>query len=270
MIDNRGGGFDTIRFEGVSFNQVASKFVIQGDDLILNVSGSQDGITVKNYFQGGDYVIDQVEFANGGQITSEQLFEVFGKTNPDPTGSPRYVGLPSELAYANIYNGNKAAESIIGSSDGDFIDAGAGNDVIRGNQGNDLLLGGRGSDTYLFATGDGQDRINNLKTSDDEHDVLQLAGIDKNHLWFHREDDNLIVDVIDSDDKVTIDNWFANENQQLAEIETTDGVLGNDDVATLVQAMAAFEESGGAATADHSLLSEPLKATLAQAWQPKS
>ncbi|MFV3411153.1 calcium-binding protein [Pseudomonas sp. NY15436] len=52
--------------------------------MVLNISGSTDKVTVKNWFLGGDYVVDSLVFANGGTLTSDQIFGAFGLTNPDP------------------------------------------------------------------------------------------------------------------------------------------------------------------------------------------
>jgi len=58
----------------------------------------------------------------------------------------------TEIPYADI---------LIGEGGGDQLVSGAGNDVLIGGAGNDTLDGGAGNDTYVFATGDGLDRIVN-------------------------------------------------------------------------------------------------------------
>ncbi|WP_308368568.1 MULTISPECIES: calcium-binding protein [unclassified Microbulbifer] len=242
VIDNTGGGHDELRFDGIDFNQISSGLTKSGNDLVLNVSGGSDSVTLKNWFLGGDYVVDTISFTSGGSITSEQIFGAFGLSNPDPAGSPDYQNLPDERSYANLVAANASAHTILGSSDADFIDAGAGNDVIDGGAGNDYLIGGDGNDTYRVGAGAGQDTINNLSNNPaSDTDVLQfLAGFDENNLWFSRDGDNLVVDVIGSDEQVTIQDWYTGSGQQLDEIRTDDAVLQADMVDNLVNAMAAF------------------------------
>ncbi|MBB3060167.1 calcium-binding protein [Microbulbifer rhizosphaerae] len=242
VIDNTGGGHDELRFDGIDFNQISSGLTKSGNDLVLNVSGGSDSVTLKNWFLGGDYVVDTISFTSGGSITSEQIFGAFGLSNPGPAGSPDYQNLPDERSYANLVAANASAHTILGSSDADFIDAGAGDDVIDGGAGNDYLIGGDGNDTYRVGAGAGQDTINNLSNNPaSDTDVLQfLAGFDENNLWFSRDGDNLVVDVIGSDEQVTIQDWYTGSGQQLDEIRTDDAVLQADMVDNLVNAMAAF------------------------------
>jgi len=242
VIDNSGGGSDTLQLEGIDFSQVSSGLMKSGNDLVLNISGGSDSVTISNWFQGGDYVVDSIAFASGGSITSDQIFGAFGLSNPDTLGSPDYQDLPDERSYANLVAADAAAQTLLGSSDADFIDGGAGDDRIAGGLANDYLIGGDGSDTYLVGAGAGQDRINNLSNDpESDTDVLQfLAGFDESNLWFSQDGDDLVVDVIGSDEQVTIQGWYANSGQQLNEIRTEDAVLQADMVDNLVNAMAAF------------------------------
>lgn len=242
VIDNSGGGNDTLNFEGINFNQVSSGLVKSGNDLILDVSGGSDSVTLKDWFLGGDFVVDTIGFAAGGSITSGQIFGAFGLSNPDATGSPDYPSLPDERSYANLVGANTASHTIVGSSDADFIDAGAGDDVIDGGAGGDYLMGGDGNDTYLVLAGGGQDTINNLSNNPTaDTDILQFgAGFDEDDLWFSREGDDLLVDVIGSDEQVTIQDWYSDDDQKIDEFHTDDAVLQADLVENLVNAMAAF------------------------------
>ena len=102
-----------------------------GNDLVLNIGGGSDKVTLKNWFLGGDYVVPTIRFAAGGEISANQIFGAFGLTNPNPQGSLAYTDLPDERAFGNVFVGTGAAEGIIGSSDDDFIDGGNGNDTAH-------------------------------------------------------------------------------------------------------------------------------------------
>lgn len=131
---------------------------------------------------------------------------------------------------------------MLGSSDADQIDGGAGNDTLRGNHGDDYLLGGDGNDTYQFAAGDGTDVINNLSNAPGaDSDVLSIEGVAPKSLWFSRQGDDLVIDVLGgSTDSITIQDWYASPDQQLDEIQAGGSVLHADAVDDLVDAMAAF------------------------------
>ena len=67
-------------------------------------------------------------------------------------------------------------ENIIGSSHEDDLTAASGGSVITGGRGNDTLEGDSGSDTFVFASGDGDDQINNF-TITDGADKIDLSAI---------------------------------------------------------------------------------------------
>ncbi len=268
VIDNSGGGADTLRFEGISFNQVASGLMKSGNDLVLNVSGGSDKVTIRNWFLGGDYVVDTIAFASGGQVTADQLFGAFGLSNPDPLGSLIYRHLPDERSFGTVLAGQAGNQIIRGSSDDDLIDGGAGNDTLCGNTGHDYLIGGAGNDTYVFAAGDGQDVINNLSnTPDADSDVLSIADIGRENLWLSRQGDDLVIDVTGTEDSITIQDWYADPAQQLDVIQAGSSSLSANQVDNLVNAMAAFGAPAGGEINLTSVQRDQLNTVIAANWQ---
>jgi Ca2+-binding RTX toxin-like protein len=267
VIDNIGGGYDTLRFDGITFNQVSSGLMKSGNDLVLKVSGGTDQVTLKNWFLGGDHVVDVISFASGGQLTAAQLFGAFGLSNPDINGSPNYLNLPDERAFGTILAGQAGDQNIIGSSDADLIDGGAGNDKLRGGKGNDYLIGGGGNDTYFFAAGDGQDRINNLSNTPADNDVLSIEGITRDNLWLSRQGDSLVIDVRGSEDSVTVQDWYANSAQRLDAIQAGGSTLYANQVDNLVSAMAAFGAPAGGEINLSQVQRDQLNAVIAANWQ---
>ena len=237
VIDNVGGGHDTLRFEDITFNQVASGLMKSGNSLVLQVSGGSDSVTIQDFFSGGDQSLDLIEFGPGGQLTSDQIFGAFGLSNPDPQGSPDYQGLPDERGFGNVVNGTASAETVLASSDADFINGGAGNDVLVGGLGDDYLLGGEGDDTYRFAGGDGQDTVNNLSNGAGDDQLHFASGIDESQLWFSRDGDDLVTSVLGSDDQVRVQDWYSDDAQKLDSVHTDDAMISANQLEQLVTAM---------------------------------
>ncbi|WP_081729217.1 calcium-binding protein [Pseudomonas sp. URMO17WK12:I4] len=267
VIDNVGGGFDTLRFDGITSSQVSSGLMKSGNDLVLKVSGGSDQVTIKNWFLGGDYVVDVISFASAGQLTAAQVFSAFKLTNPDTKGSPNYQGLPDERSFGTILVGQAGDQNILGSSDADLIDGGAGNDKLRGGKGNDYLLGGDGSDTYYFAAGDGQDVINNLSNTPADNDVLSIEGISRENLWLSRQGNNLVIDVRGSADSVTVQDWYTNTAQRLDVIQAGSSSLYANQVDNLVNAMAAFGAPAGGEINLTQAQRDQLNVAIAANWQ---
>ncbi|VFQ45403.1 calcium-binding protein [Desulfoluna butyratoxydans] len=269
VIDGTGGGVDALEFEGIDFNQVASGLSKYGDDLILNVSGSTDKVTLKDFFKGGDAAIDTVRFASGGAISKAQIFGAFGLSDPDPQGSPVYAGLPDERSYGTVVAASSESHRILGSSDDDFLDGGSGDDHLIGNGGNDCLLGGDGNDTYHFAAGDGSDLIFNQSgnSAGDTDTLVFEGGITNENLWFSQDGDNLVIDVIGSEDQVVVSDWYDGDAAKLDDISTAGFALASENVATLVNAMAQFGAPPAGNASLPQAVRDELAPVLAVSWQ---
>lgn len=141
----------------------------------------------------------------------------------------------------NALYGDAGDNVMYGLAGDDLLNAGMGNDTLRGGRGNDLLYGSGGDDTYLFNRGDGQDTIvNGLVGITPQAGTLVLGSdISSRQLWFSRSGDNLVIDVMGSEDRITLKDWYARQAYRLERILTSDGVALYD-VDGLVQAMAAY------------------------------
>lgn len=88
----------------------------------------------------------------------------------------------------------------------DTVDGGLGNDTLVGGFGTDRLKGASGDDKYTFAVGDGSDFVTDSSSAADE---LVFGGItDVNDMWFSQQNDDLLINVVGSDDQVKVLNWF--------------------------------------------------------------
>jgi Ca2+-binding RTX toxin-like protein len=110
-------------------------------DLVIVVRGAADSLRVSNFFdERSRFWIETVEFADGTVYGRDQIL----------------ANLSAQIAPT------AAADRILGSPQGDFVDAGAGNDLVwlgdgqdlaSGGDGDDHLQGGAGNDLLLGASG---------------------------------------------------------------------------------------------------------------------
>ena len=78
-------------------------------------------------------------------------------------------------ATGSWIQGNSGNNTLTGNSAGDRLNGGAGNDTLNGAAGNDILEGGSGNDDFVFAIGDGVDRILDFEIGMDEIDLAGTA-----------------------------------------------------------------------------------------------
>ncbi|GEM_PF-1302495 len=167
-------------------------------------------------------------------------------------------------------------DQLFGGSGNDKLKSGDGNDVLAGGSGNDKLEGGRGDDTYLSNRGDEHDEIKE-KSGDD---LLRFGvDIDADDLWFWRDHKDLNIGIIDTDDKVTVEDWYqhshhhgwgwhGNNDNRVERFELSNGsILLESQVQQLVDAMATFAvpNSGSLDVPQH--VQDDVQSVITTAWQ---
>ncbi|MBF4102143.1 hypothetical protein INT80_00670 [Gallibacterium anatis] len=131
-------------------------------------------------------------------------------------------------------NGNSLNNQLSGNQGHNRLMGYAGNDTLQGRQGNDVLLGGQGNDTYLFTRGDGIDVI----MEEQGNDTLRFTEINHDQLWFSRDENDLVIGVIGTQDNVIIDGWYnAQLDRKVENIVAGNKQLSYAQVDNLVSAM---------------------------------
>jgi len=64
--------------------------------------------------------------------------------------------------------GGNGSDLLFGNAGDDLLDGGNGTDTLRGGLGNDTLTGGNGGDVFVFASGEGTDRITDFQLGSDK------------------------------------------------------------------------------------------------------
>jgi len=195
-------------------------------------------------------------------------------------------GPPSGFTAPSTYDaliGTEGNDYLAGTDDGedleglagaDTLSGGAGDDVLDGGTGNDTTSGGAGNDTWKFASGDGQDTVTNDGMDASTTDTFQfLASLTRDDLWLAQEGDDLRIDVLGTNDRVTMKDWYASGSSpdtRMDRIEAGGEVLVEANLQSLVNAMATWSSNNGGQDGDD-LTEMPTDSTLdtaiATAWQ---
>lgn len=257
-VFGRGYGNDTIRdrdsttdnldkitmLEDVSPNDVT--VVRSGDNLILKINGTDDTLTVEQYFSryyySGYYSYDVGEDGNkveqivfsDGTIWSiadikEKARDITGTTGDDYLSgyndqNDRVVALAGNDTIStsggdDVIDAGVGDDTVYAGTGNDSLQGGAGNDTLYGNEGNDLLDGGTGvdrlegglgNDIYVFGTGYGIETISDPDSTIGNQDIVQFTtDIDPSDILVRRSGDNLELQISGTDDKLVIERYFS-------------------------------------------------------------
>ena len=285
---------DTLRFDdGIGLNDL--RLVKDGNNLIVELAGTDDTITLTNWFASPVYQIDRFEFADGTLYSSAELLTALpvitdltdqtegvtatgyagedlmlgglgGDTLNGSSGNDTLIG----GAGADTLNGDNDADVLIGGTGADTLNGGSGNDTLIGGTGDDTLDGGYGDDVYVFGAGAGHDIITQYDPSaaSSYTDTLRFEDINYNELWFGQEGNDLLINVVGTEDQVTVAHWFSSSVYQVDVLETEGFALDNDKVQQLVIAMSAFDVPQGVGGVITQEIENELRPILASTWQP--
>ena len=221
-----------------------------------------------NAFHAG--TIQAIEFADGtvwgwSDILAQPLHIAEGSYDNNgyaPVEGGMLVGNEAD----NFVHGSRGNDILHGGAGNDRLyDSGNSNDVLWGGAGDDRLEGGTGDDTYIFQRGDGVDTITEQSGNDS---ILFGEGVDFADIWFARSGNDLVIDVLGSEDRVKISSWFTNANYQVESISAGGMAIVNTQMNQMLQAMAGFgvpEGMDGRFTEEQKEAMAPVLSTY---WKP--
>lgn len=267
-VGSTAGVVDKIMFKpGVSPSDV-QLIRLQGSlDLIIQVAGTSDRITVTNYFSGdgyGGWAIEEIGFSDDPSITWSladiKMMVLAGTASSDylqgydgddvinaGSGSDTIIGKAGadSLVGANgadSLSGDDGNDSLYGGADTDNLQGGNGDDLMDGGAGSDTLVGGfhdgywntytgTGADTYLFGRGDGQDTVYDNDGSAGVVDkVVFKAGVLPEDVQVIRSSTDLVLKIAGTSDQVTIKDYFTNDASSSWTVEE---IRFSDDMSTV-------------------------------------
>ncbi|TBY26643.1 calcium-binding protein [Rhizobium leguminosarum] len=165
------GEADVLRFSDLNIGNLT--FSRAGEDLFITVNSTGQVITVETqyYNAGQGWALERLEFADGTSLQLDHL--------PD----------------TNWIYGTAASETIDGNWGKDYITAGQGDDIINGSAGGDV---------YIYASGDGNDLINDEVGFTDAADVLRFTDLNASDLSLARHGDDLELTIVATGNVVTL------------------------------------------------------------------
>jgi Ca2+-binding RTX toxin-like protein len=164
-----------------------------GSDVVLSFGGA-DAITLSGESDGNG--VDTIVFGNG------------------------IVWDRSDIAAHETHD-------ILGTIWNDTLFGTAGNDTLNGGAGNDTLDGGNGSDTYVFAPGNGQDTVNDVRGSGVTNVVQFGSGIAPGDIYVYTANSgsDIVFGRLDSTDTVTISAMNSDTTKGVDEVHFADGTV---------------------------------------------
>ena len=223
-VFNKGDGQDTIYADNedtLKFGEGITKedleFTRNGYNLVIHIKGTEDRITIEDWFNSESSKIGKIEFYDGTTLTKEEIDRISDYNTIKGTKE-------SDILY-----GTRDNDIILGLDGDDYIYGWDGDDTLVGGPGNDYIEGGLGNDTYIFNKGDGQDTIyineiiGNLYAyptgylyvkvpKSGAKRVILGEGINKEDLDFIKEDKDLVVKIKNTQDSIRVKDYFVSEN----------------------------------------------------------
>jgi Ca2+-binding RTX toxin-like protein len=134
-----------------------------------------------------------------------------------------------EFANATIWDRATimANVAIRGTSGNDSLSGSSGNDLFVGGLGNDYFSSGPGADTYVYASGDGNDEINDDEGSTSLVDVLRLTNLNPGDVALTRSGSHLFIQIVPTGASIKANwqYWSASGNWGLDRFDFADGTV---------------------------------------------
>ncbi len=259
----------------------------EGMDITLNPDGSSP-IETFAFTDGSSYTLADLTIQQKTWYGTNKANTIITGRHDDTIyagkgGDVVYSGTGNDTVYGEKGNdklyGEGGNDALYGDKGDDYLNGGCGNDILDGGKGHNTLIGGEGNDTLilagdsesnvLFNLGDGWDTLKTaVKDEGHDNDIHFGSGITQENLWFTRNGDNLLINILGTQDGMTLEGWYTSKHRPIEEIETANGYeLEDRKIELLVQAMAAFSPTPGSGNVLPAEMPDSLQPVLAAAWE---
>ena len=196
-------------------------------------AGGNDALDARSLDMGATIDLREGGFSNHGSADSwtaiaygVTIERAFGSSFDDDIFGNESANRIDGASGADRIFGGGGNDVLIGNRGSDFVDGGTGGDQLIGGFASDVLIGRQGADRYVFAAGDGADRISEGGDSNPTildtvvvQDIAAFADV-----GFSRSGDglSLILD-LGGGDSVVLDRHFSQAVQRVERLELSDG-----------------------------------------------
>ena len=188
------------------------------------VANTLSGAAGNDSLDGGSGADTMIGGAGNDSYTVDNVGDIVTETAAD--GNDLVQASVSYTLAANVENltltgvstisgtGNAQDNMLTGNGADNLLDGNAGNDTLDGGAGNDTLQGGIGNNTYRFGRGDGQDTVASFydATAGKANTLEFKAGVAPDDILVVRSDNNLVLSIATTSSKVTIVDFFRDDN----------------------------------------------------------
>ncbi len=177
-------------------------------NLYLKIAGSNDRLTLSQWFSGNAFNVQQVVFQNGTIWDVPTLREL---ANTPTAGNDVLTGTAGDdvidaLAGNDTVDGRGGNDTLLGGAGFDSLRAADGNNTFDGGADDDYLSGGAGDDTYVFGHGKGNDIVYD---SGFNYTIRMTADVSPNQVTLTAVGDDLNIALNDSGESITVQSWFS-------------------------------------------------------------
>jgi hypothetical protein len=118
---------------------------------------------------------------------------------------------------------------------------------------------------YRFGRGDGADSLLDYGGSADR--IEWGSDIAADQLWFQRSGSSLVVSVIGTTDRITVNSWYSSDAYKIETLQLANGqTLASTQVQALVDAMASFAPPAAGQTTLPPNYQSSLGGVIASSW----
>lgn len=212
--------------------------------LTLSLGNGADTIDLRNWFSGGAYRVERIEFSDGaGWDAVELLTRIEASGNDDhldgtPGDDVMYGLTGSDLisgdAGVDTLDGGEGDDTLYGGEGNDVLYGGTGSDFVGGQDGDDLLDGGAGDDslqggigrdTYILRAGSGRDYAFDYDPTPGAVDTVQIQFALPQDVRVVRNFQDLVLVLGDGADSLRIGSWFSLSDYRVERVEFANGTV---------------------------------------------